>query len=231
MRPFTDRIDGAITEAARSAGFEPFGNRDSWTLVFRSATAVLTITWDRGYFRAECEPRTTSSAAAIDDDLFRQLVDRESPDPYGARREWTDYEAFVVFLRTRLTEFAQIATIQDTDLRAQLNALNRQRAERAQAWWDSHKAPHTTRTAAALPVPSRFWANAAPIIAVVLGIVVMATLVLLDDRYPGRGFEGALGAAFVAVPIVVAIVFLIARDWRHRLRDARDEPGRSNSTV
>jgi hypothetical protein len=163
------------------------------------------------------------SAAATDDDLFRQLVDHEPPDPHGTRRGWTDDEAFVVFLRTRLTEFARVATTQDAYLKAQLNELRRQRAERTQAWWDSFKAPpRAARTAAPLPLPSPFWANAAPVIALVSGVGAMIALVLLADRYPGRGFEGAFGAAWVAVPIIVTVVFLLARDWRDRLRDSRN---------
>lgn len=223
MAPFPDRIARGINEAARAAGFEPFGGRDSWTLMFRSASAALTVAWERGYFHAECEPRADLSGTAIDDDLFRQLVDGDSPHPNGIRRGWTDYDGFVDFLRMRLPEFSQVATSTDAQLKAKLNELRQRRAERVRAWLDSHKAPPGARRAAAKapPPPSRFWAHAAPVAALSLGVAAIVTLVLLADRYPHRGFEGALGAAWVIVPVTVTIIFLVARNWRDRLNDSR----------
>jgi hypothetical protein len=123
----------------------------------------------------------------------------------------------------RLPEFSQVATSTDAQLKAKLNELRQRRAERVRAWLDSHKAPPGARRAAAKapPPPSRFWAHAAPVAALSLGVAAIVTLVLLADRYPHRGFEGALGAAWVIVPVTVTIIFLVARNWRDRLNDSR----------
>jgi hypothetical protein len=225
MRPYPDRVYRGINNAAASAGFEPFGNRDSWTIVFRSSTAVLTIAWDRGFFSAQCEPRSTPSTVAIDDDFFRQLVDGDPPDPHGGRREWSDPNAFVSFLERRLGEFARLATTDDPELRARLVELAKARADLAQAWWDSHKARRDTSQAparAASP-PSRLLAYAGPYFAIAVGIAVIVSLMLLAERYPHRGFEGALGVAWVFVPIAVTLFLLAARDWRATLRDLKHD--------
>ena len=172
-------------------------------------------------------------AVPVDDDLFRQLVDHEPPDPNGGRREWSDGEAFVSFLRLRLREFAQVAVDEDPTVRGQFRELARARAQRAQIWGERvprrPPASRVDKQVKQAKLPSRFWAEVGPFIVAAVGVGIMIALLLLDDRYPQRGFSRALGAAWVIIPAVVTICVLIAKDWRQQLRASRrdsDDPPR-----
>jgi len=219
VRPFRDRTLRDIDEAARAAGFEPFGNRDAGVLAYRSPIGVLVVTCERGgYCHAKCEPRSGGLGFPLDDDLFRQYSDGELPHPNGVRRKWTDHEAFVLFLKQRLHDFVRVATSADPDIRAALISLAQRRAALAQARWDSFpRAPYVHVPRKPTWIPPRAVIYAMPVVAIVLGIAILTGLLLLADRYPQRGFEAALGGAWVAVPILATIAVLVARDWRDEM--------------
>ena len=135
-----------IAEIAGAAGFEPFGNRDDpWMLMFRSASAMLKIAWDRGYAYAEVSARR-GDTGWVDDDLLRQVLLGEAGDPNGTWRQWRDVAAFTHFLRDHLVPMAAAVTSGDPRVRDAIETAARMRSERLQRWLDRLEVPLDQRS-------------------------------------------------------------------------------------
>lgn len=215
----------SVVRVFTEAGYTPFGPAEGSVLTFRSNLCRVQVEWDRGYVAFAIAPQT-GLRGWISERVLREALFGEEWDPAVRPPAWNEDVDFAGRLSQRLDLMG--AAVIDDDRRAMLLDTE---AKQTQRWQDylgeiSHAAQvrrakgKDTPARSAKP-PSWFWAYVGPYFVITVAIGVVVGLVILDDRYPQRGFNSALGAAWVVVPVGVTIYFLIARDWREQLRSSK----------
>ena len=216
----------SVARVLTEAGYRPFGPTEGSALTFRSDLCRVQVEWDRGYAAAFAIAPQAELRGWISERVLREALFGEEWDPAVRPLFWSEDVNLAERLSSRLD--LMVAAVTDDDSRRILVDIE---AKQTQRWHDYlgkisqaaqvRRARSKDTSARSTKLPSWFWAYVGPYVVISAAIGVVVGLIILDDRYPQRGFNSALGAAWVIVPVGVTIYFLIARDWREQLRSSK----------